>query len=214
MKVSPSHSVNAGVRSVIIPGGTEDSGMTFVGTPPVITYVDPDCAVKGEPEIGLYVHSLVLPQVEIVNIRDASHLVDLMNANIPRRRELILSPSQQYEDQSLNSTHKGALYKHVLPATSDLGLKLTGFPPVVASLDDSSPLKHRLLPEQTVEALLIPGEQRMDLQSGGFTAARVTKMLKDTSDIKGRQLVVKDAVLVPKEKGSNAAFVREDCAIM
>ncbi len=74
-------------------------------------------------------------------------------------------------------------------------------------------MKGRLIPGQTVEALLIPGHQRMDLAAGAFTAAKVDEALMRTSSIAGRMLVVKDAPHAPAEKGTSAACVCEDCVI-
>jgi hypothetical protein len=74
-------------------------------------------------------------------------------------------------------------------------------------------MKGRLIPGQTVEALLIPGRSRMDLAGGAFTDAKVTLALEETCDVSGRQLVVKDALHAPREKGTSKACVCEDCVI-
>jgi hypothetical protein len=75
-------------------------------------------------------------------------------------------------------------------------------------------MKGRLVPRQTVEALLIPGSERMDLAAGAFTSTRVEEALQLSSNITGRILVVKDAVHAPREKGTSAAIVCEDCIIL
>ena len=87
------------------------------------------------------------------------------------------------------------------------------FPPIIMQVAASSPLQGRILVGQTVEALLIPGRERMDLAAGAFTAARVTQALSETSSVNGRILAVKDAPHGPTEKGSSQACVCEDCVI-
>jgi hypothetical protein len=53
----------------------------------------------------------------------------------------------------------------------------------------------------------------MDLAGGAFTDAKVTLALEETCDVSGRQLVVKDALHAPREKGTSKACVCEDCVI-
>ncbi|KAG7374184.1 hypothetical protein IV203_013279 [Nitzschia inconspicua] len=196
-----------------IPPGQADLGIEFAESPPKIVRVDPSCIFEGKAEVGLYVHVLRLPELEIVNLRDSQHLVNLLQANVSLPRELWLSENPSYVDTSLGSTHTGALYKHVLPATENLGVLLVAFPPIINVVREESPMKGRLIPGQTVEALLIPGRPRMDLAAGAFTDAKVTQALQETSHIEGRMLVVKDAPHAPREKGTSAACVCEDCVI-
>jgi hypothetical protein len=112
------------VRIVKIPAGHQDLGLTFDGSPPKIVKVDPSCMFEGQAELGWYAHVLRMPQLEVVNIRDSKHLMDLLQANVSQFRELWLSPNPFYVDASLGSTHTGALYKHELPAIPDLGFLL------------------------------------------------------------------------------------------
>ncbi len=87
------------------------------------------------------------------------------------------------------------------------------FPPIILQVAADSPVQGRIIPGQTVEALLIPGRQRMDLAAGAFTAAKVSEALSETSNVNGRVLVVKDAPHGPTEKGTSQACVCEDCVI-
>ena len=175
-------------RIVNIPIGLQDLGIEFTGSPPVITNVDFKSPLEGQAEVGLYVHVLVLPELEIVNVNDSNHLLNLLNANISQPRQLYLSVDKEYVDASLGSAHHGALYKHKLPATPNLGVSLTAFPPIVTSVAEYSAMRGRLIPGQTVEALLIPGKDRMDLAAGAFTSARVEEALQQSSNITGRVL--------------------------
>jgi hypothetical protein len=115
---------DSSVRVLKFPAGHEDLGMEFAGSPPKIVRVDPSCIFEGKAEVGLYVHVLRLPELEIVNIRDSDHLIKLLQSNVSQPRELWLSPSQAYVDASLGSSHTGALYKHTLPAIENLGFLL------------------------------------------------------------------------------------------
>ena len=87
---------------------------------------------------------------------------------------------------------------------------MSGFPPVISHV--GSFFEGRLFVGQTVEALSVPGKPVMNLNSGGFTGANVTKELERTAHIEGRQLTVKDGHKVSQEVGSDAAF--DDCVIL
>jgi hypothetical protein len=115
------------VRIVKIPVGRKNLGLDFADSPPRVTKVDPTSPLEGQVDVGLYVHALILPELEVINIRNAKHLMDFLDANIAQERELWLSPSQNYVDTSLGSRHTDALYKHKLPATPYLGLTMVSF---------------------------------------------------------------------------------------
>jgi hypothetical protein len=122
------------VRIVNIPAGHKDLGLDFDASPPRIVRVDPSCIFEGQAEVGWYAHVLRMPQLEIVNIRDSKHLMDLLQANVSQPRELWLTPGPTYVDLSLGSSHTGALYKHELPANLGLGFSLVSFNTTVAYL--------------------------------------------------------------------------------
>lgn len=164
---------SSSIRILQIPAGHADLGMEFAGSPPQVVRIDPSCIFEGRAEIGLYVHVLRLPELEIVNIRDSQHLMQLLQANVALVRELWLSPSPSYADASLGSTHTGALYKHTLPVTEDLGVLLVslyyGLPwgftdMLVLFLISTTPMHHfssfrvRLpfLPLSTLSATTLP----------------------------------------------------------
>jgi hypothetical protein len=115
------------VRIIKIPAGHQDLGLTFDESPPKIVRLDPSSIFEGQAELGWYAHVLRMPELEIVNIRDSKHLMDLLQANVSQLRELWLSPNPIYVDVSLGSTHTGALYKHELPAIPDLGVFLVSY---------------------------------------------------------------------------------------
>jgi hypothetical protein len=119
--------LDSSIRIVHIPPGHQQLGLEFTESPPRITKVDPKSPLEGNAEVGLYVHALILPELEIVNINDSDHLTALLAANVALTRQLWLSPSQSYVDVSLGSTHKGALYKHHLPASPNLGFVLVSW---------------------------------------------------------------------------------------
>jgi hypothetical protein len=115
------------VRIVEIPVSLQDLGVEFDGSPPKIVRVNQSSIFEGQADVGWYVHVLRMPQLEIVNIRDSKHLMDLLHANVSQPRELWLSQSPTYVDLSLGSSHTGALYKHELPAIPKLGFFLVSF---------------------------------------------------------------------------------------
>jgi hypothetical protein len=201
---------------VTLPLGCQDLGVEFAGTPPAVSKVHPHSPLGNQLQVGLYVHGISLPGVEIINLTAPLHVVDLIQSNVTNSRQLLLSPSPFYVDDCLgesSSSCRGPLYKHTLPATPNLGISLVGFPPIVTAVTPGSPMAGRLIPGQTVHALFLPGEQRLDLAAGAFTSGKVQESLDRTSHVEGRQLVVNDAPHTPREKGCNKAFVAADCII-
>jgi hypothetical protein len=208
-----------GVYFVDLPVGVTTFGIEFQRSPPVITEIDRTICptiVANQVSIGHYCHGIILPNVEIVNLLDVAQLQGLIQFNAGNPRRLICSTSAFYFDAAVssNSSHgtkpqqpPGVLYKYTLPHdVSDLGFTMTGFPPVITHIQPHSAMDGLLRPHMTVEALLVPGEPIFNLQSGAFTSAKVHERLAASTVIRGRQLVVKEAPLQPREKGSNAAF--------
>ena len=202
-----------GIYVVDLPIGPVDLGFQVQGCPPQISIIHMDCPIMGQIAVGHYVHGIVLPGIEIVNLTDCVHFTQLMQANAANPRRLMLSSSPFYVDTSLGNTNntRCAIYKHQLPASSSLGVVMKGFPPVITIVSPSSPLAGRLHKGQTVIALLVPGQPVMNLASGAFTSARVEERLQSTCHLGGRQLVVKDGHNPQREKGSSRAL--DDCAI-
>mmetsp|Transcript_24326 Transcript_24326/g.57635 ORF Transcript_24326/g.57635 Transcript_24326/m.57635 type:complete len:261 (+) Transcript_24326:112-894(+) len=167
-----------------------------------------------------YVHVLKLPSVEIFNIVSSNHLMDLIISNFGTERHLFLSSSPEYVDDSVGVsstapplTSSGAMYKHDLPSQQDLGIIFVGFPPVVNHVSTTSVLYGRAVPGQTAQALLVPGMDRFDIDTGGFRSDVLKQRLDMSANIPGRILVLKDAPHTPKEKGSSQPFDDGCCTI-
>lgn len=208
---------------VNLPVGCHDLGFQVEGattgtTPLVITSVAKDSPLQGRLFVGHYIHGLLMPDIEIVNLSIATHLMEMLHLNVANQRQLLISSTPYYVDPSTGTRTLGAMYKHKLPSSSssmkngDLGFAMRGFPPVISTVQPTSIMTGRLHPGQTVEALLIPGQPVMNLAAGAFTSSKVQERLLRTAHITGRQLVVKDGAPPQREKGSNAAF--DDCVIM
>lgn len=200
---------------VEVPSGYPDLGFQVSGSPLMVTTVNKDSPVLDKVSVGNYIHGIILPDVEIVNLVEPQHLLELMKVNSSNPRRLIVSSNPFYIDPSVdsgNSKALGALYKHNIPTMSNLGFTMRGFPPVISSVLHGSHFAGRLHSGQTVEALLVPGQPTMNLAAGAFTSAKVAERLLETSHIGGRQLVVKDAVIPPREKGTSRPV--DDCCVM
>lgn len=202
-----------GIYFVDLRIGLVNFGFSVQGNPPQFSEIDPSSPVYKQTLVGHYIHGISLPQIDILNLSDPAHLMKLLHANTGNPRRLWISSSPYFIAESLGScaTTKGPLYKHELPTNSDLGIKLVGFPPVIQNVTPLSPMNGRLYPGQTIVALLVPGQLVMDIEAGGFTAARVREQLHRTCEKVGRQLVVIDGSLGKKEKGSSRAL--DDCII-
>lgn len=212
--VSSTNASDSGICFVDLPIGPADLGFQVQGSPPQISIVDKNSPIFGQVEVGHYIHGIEMPNIEIVNLTDPVHSIQLIQANAANPRRLMVSSSPFYVDASIgnsNAVLRGALYKHQLPASPSLGFAMKGFPPVITVVAPTSLLAGRLHPGQTVEALLVPGQPVMNLAAGAFTSAKVEERLLSSCELGGRQLVVKDGNNPQREKGSSRAL--DDCVI-
>jgi hypothetical protein len=207
------HSLSTTLSVVELPVGCYDLGFQVQGIPLVITAVAKSSPVQDILFVGHYIHGIIMPDIEIVNISDPAHLMAMLQANVDNPRQLLISSTPYYVDPLIGTnTIIGALYKHRLPAGKYLGFAMQGFPPVISCVQPTSMMTGRLHTGQTVEALLIPGQPVMNLAAGAFTSSKLQDRLSRTTQMEGRQLVVKDGAQRRREKGSNAAF--DDCVIL
>jgi hypothetical protein len=211
--------------TVDLPVG-QDHGFIVQGSPPRISYVNLESPVYDGIVVGHYIHGLILPGIEIVNLTDHNQLTQLLEMNVANPRHILVSHNQYFIDPVIGSSTAGALYKHRLEADKYLGFTMEGFPPTIKFVDPNSSMVGRLHLGQRVEALLVPNQPVMNLAAGAFTSAKVQERMIATSHIEGRQLVMKDGVPTygserqqqqhrygkGRQKGSNAAF--DDCVIL
>lgn len=177
------------------------------GSPPSI-YVASHSPLAGQAQDGHYIHCIRLRDMEIVNVLDVNYLESVLRTTINSPRQLILSPHPHYVDPAIGSHESIRFYKHKIPAFH-APFSLAGFPPVVTNVEPS--FHGRLVENQTIEALYIPGESLMNLKAGGFTGRNVLAKLDATNHIEGRILTVKDIRIVPKKNETNTGF--PDCVI-
>lgn len=201
---------NNQIYFVDLPIGQANLGFQVQGSPPQISMIQKDSPVATQLMVGHYIHGIGLPDIEIVNLSDPDHVMSLIQANAVNPRRLLVSSTPFYVDTNFSST-SGVLYKHILPATSSLGIAMKGFPPVITLVTPTSPLSGRLHPGQIVEALVVPRQPIMNLAAGAFTSAKVEQQLLNTCHIAGRILVVRDGPIPPQEKGTSRAL--DDCVI-
>lgn len=205
-----------GIYVVSIPAGIANIGIDVTNPSMVISSIAVDSPLQNQQiQVGHYIHALIMPEVEIIYFKESKTLYELIDVNIGVERKLVVSPHTSYYDPSIGETNPGGvLYKHNLPIGQDLGIYMSGFPPVITQVNPTSPLAGRAHPGQTVVALLIPGQATMNLAAGAFTGVKVQERLSATSGMDGRKLVVKDGSKAYKEVGNNAAVNCEDCVIL
>ena len=207
-----------GIYLVDIPAGVSsiDADVTSTGNAAmVVSSISKDSSVYGKLQVGHYIHGLIMPEIEIINLKDSKQLHELLVANLGVHRQLIVSAHTSYYDRTVGETNPtGPLYKHNLPIGQDMGVSMSGFPPVIVQVLPTSPLSGRLHPGQTVVALIIPGQPTMNLAAGAFTGVKVQERLTATGGMEGRKLVVKDGSKPYREVGNSAAVVCDDCVIL
>lgn len=206
------HGAESTAYAVDLPEGIipEELGLALTGSPPTVSMLTFKSPLEGEIQTGHYIHSIRLNNLEIVNLVDCNHLMDVLRANSNFPRQLICSRLPHYVDPTVGGSAYRPLFKHTLPVSPNVGFGMAGFPPVISFVEES--MLGRIFVGQTVEALWIPGRPLMNLQAGGFTSARVNSELAATSHIEGRHLTVRDGSKVQKEVGSSAGC--DDCVIL
>lgn len=184
-------------KSIILPRGK--IGVTFDGSPPKVIRVTKDSPVQGTVEEGLYAQTLIVPGCEMSFIPYAARMVADLKYFQDLDRTLILRDTPQIGPP---------VWKISLPV-GPVGIVMKGFPPIITQVDANSELKDFIQVGMTVDRLIVPGVCDMNLATGGFTDARVTKILNDNQTVEGRILVltlVLEGVPTGNPKTKNMAF--------
>lgn len=176
------------VVEVSLPPGA-DLGLVLSGSPATVQTIDTGSPLFKNQQIhtGMYAQSLRIPSksTEVCFIPGADLLLRYLQLFSDETRVVVLRSTM------VRGPHTWSV---PLPPghTQGLGMELRGFPPVVSSVHPSSPL-HPYVPRGwMVDRLVVPDQYDLSLQSGGFTDARVTKIIDDTAYAKGRILTVKN----------------------
>mmetsp|Transcript_22587 Transcript_22587/g.63024 ORF Transcript_22587/g.63024 Transcript_22587/m.63024 type:complete len:231 (-) Transcript_22587:1548-2240(-) len=221
-KTTQNYAVAVAAMSIVqLPQGAGLDGMDFAGSPPRVSRVDANSPLADQMAVGDYCHGISMQGVDVVNLKDAQHLKDLIrqNQHAPKR-ELMLCQTPHYTDPCIPPATtramqvRSALYKILLPPTINLGFTMTGFPPYVHDIHQASPVHGIMVPHQTVVALVVPGYEVFNLQSGGFTSANLLQRLEATSHIEGRQLVLQEGRTGVRNKGSSDPMDLDGCCII
>lgn len=182
--------------SIALPRGR--IGVTFDGSPPKVVKVGDGSPIQKVAREGLYVQALIVPRCEMSFIPYASRLVDDLQRFEQTDRTLV------FRDAPLMGP---PLWKVSL-SPGPLGIVMKGFPPVITKVDSTSEYRDLIHEGMTVDRLVIPGVCDLNLASGGFTDARVTKMLSENQQVEGRILVLSllDGIPTGSTKSKNKMF--------
>jgi hypothetical protein len=182
------------------------SGIIFDGSPPRVTRLTHAIpSLSGQSIVGYYFQGLQMPGVEISNAYDTTCVHQLLIAKRGLPRRLMLS------SHAPEANNDGCRYTHDVPATEYMGVHISGFPAMVASVDQKSPMTGKIHPGQFIYAVVVPGQPDLTLHSGGFTGHRVEEYLIQNFHVPGKKLVVTDKPKLVKGKASNKAF--DDCVV-
>jgi hypothetical protein len=164
---------------VPLPAG--DLGLTFIGEPASIDDVAETSPLAGKVWAGQLVDTIVLPDGTEYDELDGLETMD------------ILEESADSEGRFLLLTNFDEVVKMpdeievVLPAER-LGVTFHGSPPVISKVSKDSPLRDEFMVGLAVDTVTLPdGSIHMELAT-----STLVKMLRDTADMEGRKVVLKN----------------------
>lgn len=181
-------------KSVLLPKGR--IGITFQGDPPKVASVAKDSPLFDEVSEGQYAQTLMIPGCEVSFIPSAIQLAHDL---------------QQFDQDDRTLVFRAfpidgpPIWAISLP-TGPLGISFKGFPPVITGMSKVFDSRGFIRVGLTVDRLVVPGLYDLSLGSGGFTDARVSKVLNETQHVEGRLLVLVDAPQHNQTKKSPGLF--------
>ena len=178
---------------VLLPKG--DIGIKFDGDPPIVSSIANESPLLNESLLGLYAQTLIVPGCELSFIHSATHLDHYLNLFAHSDRTLV------FRETPIEGPQTWTIH---LP-TGPLGITMQGFPPVITGVSDNFVGKPFVSVGFTVQRLIVPGQYDLSLGAGGFTDARVVKVLTETKYVEGRLLVVSN-VQVEHPRKQNQMF--------
>lgn len=167
-------------KSIVLPNGR--LGITFDGDPPKVASVAKDSPLFDEVSNGMYAQTLIVPGCELSFIPSATQLDHDLRHFEHQDRTLVL------RDFPIIGP---PIWIVSLP-TGPLGISMMGFPPVITALSGTFDGSDFVRVGLTVDRLVVPGLYDLSLGTGGFTDARVVKVLNETHHVEGRVLVLSD----------------------
>jgi hypothetical protein len=177
-------------KSIVLPKGR--IGITFDGYPPRVASVAKDSPLFDEVSEGCYAQTLIVPGCEVSFIPNATQLDNDLRLFEHQDRTLVL------RDFPIAGP---PIWTVSLP-TGPLGIHMQGFPPVITGVSGVFDGKDFIRVGLTVDRLFVPGLYDLSLATGGFTDARVVKVLNETSHVEGRFMVLSD--VLPRNQTKSA----------
>ena len=180
---------------VILPAG--DLGLTFDGEPAIITEVAEDSPLKDRLYAGQVVRTIYLEdgtEYDDLDWNDAQEI--LSDTEDSTGRQMLLEnqePIVPLPDE-----------KMVYLPTARLGVSFSGTPPTVTRIADDSPVKDEFMVGLACDTLVMPGGPTyMQL-----TTPELVSILKDSADIDGRMITLKNPATTKMSKKPDAMEVK------
>jgi len=168
-------------------------GVTFSGSPPIVTDVVPDSPMRSKLSIGDVIYGVAVPhRFEVHGVEDSSILSELITKTANLRRFLLLSTTSH--DYSHSQTEF-----HVTLPPGRLGLTFEGdTQPTIAKVWDYCPVREFVQEGQWLKSVIIPTEPE-PIACQNLSARDVYEVLRVNDRCQGRVLVLTNPPLAVAE---------------
>jgi hypothetical protein len=161
--------------SVVLPTGK--LGVTFEGSPPMVTGVFDDSPMIGKARVGMFAVALLLPDGTELSGFSTSELIKAFTATSEvEGRKLIL----------LEKAEKGRCVDNIMLPAGKLGITFKG-PDANVAISADSPLQGKIRPGFIPDTLELPDGTVL---SGAFNSEDIINALRMSSDQEGRVLTL------------------------
>jgi len=170
------------MRALPLPSGS--IGVTFSGSPPMVTQIAEDSPAAGILNIGDIVDGVSVPnRLEVHCVEDSRILADILSKTANLQRSLLITT-----DDDSSSTNSSTEFYVTLPP-GKLGLTFDGdAQPTIRKVWDYCPVRGFVEEGQWLKSIILPGEP--EISCNQLSARDVYEVLQCQARFRGRVLVL------------------------
>ena len=182
-------------------------GVTFSGSPPMVTDVVPDSPMRGKLSIGDVIYGVSVPhRFKVHSVEDSSILSEVITKTAHLSRFLLLSHDDEHHD---DANHLETEFHITLPS-GRLGLTFEGdSQPTIAKVWDYCPVREFVHEGQWLKSVMIPTEPE-PIACQHLSARDVYEVLRANGKRQGRVLVLTNPPLAVAEPVLASSSVMEE----
>lgn len=188
-----------------LPPGNGTLGLTFSGSPPVVTNVVPESPLRSKLSIGDVIYGVSVPHLlEAHGVEDSSILSHLLAKTANLRRFLLLTTIHDEQNDPSETEY------HISLPPGRLGLTFDGdSQPTIAKVWDYCPVREFVQEGQWLKSIMIPTESE-PIPCQHVSARDVYEVLRASCKRKGRVLVLTNPPLAVAEPVLASSMMMND----